>query len=45
MKWHIEDTSIRTYKVMHFGEQPNIVDFVETLKDAPFMRGVGNTAY
>ncbi len=40
----LEDTSIRTYKVMHFGEQPEyIVDFVETpQKDAPFgARGMG----
>lgn len=40
----LEDTSIRTYKVMHFGEQPEyIVDFVETpQEDAPFgARGIG----
>ncbi len=40
----LEDTSVRTYKVMHFGEQPEyIVDFVETpQEDAPFgARGIG----
>ena len=40
----LENTSIRTYKVMHFGEQPEyIVDFVETpQEDAPFgARGIG----
>ena len=40
----LEDTSIRTYKVMHFGEQPEyIVDFVESPQmDAPFgARGIG----
>ncbi len=40
----LEDTSIRTYKVMHFGEQPEyIVDFIETPQlDAPFgARGIG----
>lgn len=40
----LEDTSIRTYKVMYFGEQPEyIVDFVETpQEDAPFgARGMG----
>ena len=32
------DTSLRTYKVMHFGENPQyIVDFVETTQgDAPY---------
>ncbi len=40
----LQDSSIRTYKLMHFGEQPRyIVDFVETpQKDAPFgARGMG----
>jgi CO/xanthine dehydrogenase Mo-binding subunit len=40
----LEDTSIRTYKVMHFGEQPEyIVDFVETPQmDGPFgAKGIG----
>jgi CO/xanthine dehydrogenase Mo-binding subunit len=34
----LENSSLRTYKLMHFGEQPEyIVDFVETPQiDAPF---------
>ncbi len=40
----LENTSLRTYKVMHFGEQPKyLVDFIETpQKDGPFgARGIG----
>lgn len=40
----LQDTSLRTYKLMHFGEQPRyIVDFIETPQiDAPFgARGIG----
>lgn len=40
----LQDTSLRTYKLMHFGEQPRyIVDFIETpQKDGPFgARGIG----
>lgn len=40
----LENTSLRTYKLMHFGEQPRyIVDFIETPQiDAPFgARGIG----
>ena len=40
----LQDTSLRTYKLMHLGEQPKyIVDFVETpQKDGPFgARGIG----
>ncbi|MCR2044112.1 xanthine dehydrogenase family protein molybdopterin-binding subunit [Anaerosalibacter massiliensis] len=40
----LENTSLRTYKLMHFGEQPEyIVEFVETPQiDAPFgARGMG----
>lgn len=40
----LKDTSLRTYKLMHFGEQPRyIVDFIETPQiDAPFgARGIG----
>jgi len=40
----LQNTSLRTYKVMHYGEQPEyIVDFIETPQlDAPFgARGIG----
>ncbi|MBU5440381.1 xanthine dehydrogenase family protein molybdopterin-binding subunit [Tissierella sp. MSJ-40] len=40
----LENTSLRTYKLIHFGEQPKyIVDFIETPQiDAPFgARGMG----
>ncbi|MCR1900125.1 xanthine dehydrogenase family protein molybdopterin-binding subunit [Irregularibacter muris] len=40
----LENTSLRTYKVMHFGEQPQYeVEFIETPQiDAPFgARGIG----
>lgn len=43
-KGRLENSSLRTYKVMHFGEQPEyIVDFIETPQlDAPFgARGIG----
>lgn len=40
----LQNTSLRTYKLMHIGEQPEyIVDFIETQqKDSPFgARGIG----
>lgn len=40
----LQNTSLRTYKLMHFGEHPKyIVDFIETPQlDAPFgARGIG----
>jgi len=40
----VEDTSLRSYKIMHFGQTPQyLVDFVETPQlDAPFFaRGIG----
>lgn len=40
----LQDTSLRTYKLLHFGEQPEyIVDFIETPQlDGPFgARGIG----
>ena len=43
-KGQLQNTSLRTYKVMRFGEQPEyIVDFIETpQKDGPFgARGIG----
>lgn len=44
MEGKVMDTSLRTYKVMHIGEEPDyIVDFIETPQiDAPYgARGIG----